>query len=91
MLFEESPQTTLQRAFENYACCRKEHLVFLFILAARGLGWNTRLVMNINTIPLKTEQKDKTKVGTQSSPEHIHGKKYFDIRKAIKLVLHSQT
>ena len=82
MLFEESPQTTLQRAFENYACCRKEHLVFLFILAARGLGWNARLVMNINTIPLKTEQKDKTNVGTQSSPEHINGKKYCDIRKA---------
>ena len=37
--------------------------------------------MNINAIPIKTEQKDKTNVGTQNSSEHIHGKKYCDIRK----------
>ena len=56
-LFEKSPKVILQRSLSNFVCERKEHLVFIFVLAARALGWNTRLTMNLDTISLKVNKK----------------------------------
>ena len=71
-LFDESPERVLQRAFENYVCQRREHLVFIFILAARALGWNTRLVMNMDTISVKPEKE------VLNSQTKVHDSKAID-------------
>lgn len=72
MLFEKSPEVILQRSLSNFVCERKEHLVFIFILAARALGWNTRLIMNIDTIPIKSDTKsEKTNIGNIQSEKII--------------------
>ena len=56
-LFEASPDDILQRSLSNFVCERQEHLVFIFILAARAMGWNTRLTMNLDTISIKKSEK----------------------------------
>merc|ERR1712223_2144718 len=56
-LFEAYPDEILQRSLSNFVCERQEHLVFIFILAARAMGWNTRLTMNLDTISIKKSEK----------------------------------
>ena len=79
-LFDESPEIVLQKALENYICWRKEHLVFIFVLATRALGWNTRLIYNLETIPIKPE-KTKSTDQTQCKSTTVHDKNIFDTKK----------
>ena len=79
-LFDESPEIVLQKALENYICWRKEHLVFIFVLATRALGWNTRLIYNIETLPIKPEKTNSIDQ-TQDKSTIVHDKNMFDTKK----------
>ena len=49
----------LLKAMENYVCVSPVQRVLIFILAARSMGWPTRLVLNFNPVSMKPE-KDKS-------------------------------
>ena len=51
--FPENVSDWLTRAMENFICTNPAQRVILFLLAARSLGWPTRLVLNLDPVSTK--------------------------------------
>ena len=54
--FPEHLDDWILRALENFICVSPVQRVLIFLLAARSMGWPTRLVLNLETISVKPEK-----------------------------------
>merc|ERR1711974_119870 len=59
----------LQQAILNYICLRPEHQVMVFVLAARAIGWNTRLVLNFSLVPQKPDKTSSDAAKTKKTED----------------------
>ena len=65
----------LMRAMENYICTSSVQRVLLFLLAARSMGWPTRLVFNMDPVSHKPEKSLNGKLC------EILGKEFEEMKK----------
>jgi hypothetical protein len=85
--FPDPLEEWLMRAMENYVCVSPVQRVLIFILAARSMGWPTRLVLNFDAVSMKPEKSLAGKLSEilgqqqQSSSQSTSSSKEINVEK----------